>query len=379
MISLKLSIWQLIIYFGIANTLVLAALLLFSHKNKKASILLALLLIVVSINYLDMEGFSYLYRKIDWYYINRISLEYTFGFLYVFYVRSLLQLNFKLSKNDLSIVLPFVCTIVYDIIRAIYVANWIPFTQKIDYLYIQNEFLLLEGPAILLMLYCYYLSFKYINDYQKSIKSSFSSLNKRTLGWLKFLTVFASINTFIWLGYYIVELLIYPKILSFQDYYPLWCYTILLLMIMGYKNLMQPELMDTLKIIVAGSDEKYKTSKLSKVDILQLCDIITKKVKSRHLHRKSDLNLNEFSQQVDIPSHQVSQAINQGLKMTFYDFINYYRVEEIKIRLNNKEADQFTLLALALEAGFNNKNSFNKAFKKFTGHTPSDYRKLNRK
>ncbi len=373
--QINLSIWQLIIYFGIANTIILALLLLFSHKNKKASGLLALLLIVVAVNYLDMEGFSYLYRKVKWYYINRISLEYTFGFLYIYYVRSLLRLNFKVSKRDLPIMLPFIITLIYDVFRAIFVALWVPYEHKIDYLYLQDEFLILEGPAILLMLYCYYLSFKEIAAYQIGVKGNFSSIDQRILSWLKFLTGFASLNTLIWLGYYLTELYIYPTILSFTDYYPLWGFTILLLMIMGYKNLLQPELMVTKQIIAESGKAKYQTSKLSSSDISHLSERIIQKMEEEKLYRNSDLNLNEFSQLLNIPVHQVSQALNQGLNNTFYDFINGYRVEEIKSRLADDKSQHLTLWGLALEAGFNSKNSFNKAFKKFTSSTPSAYRK----
>ncbi|MCK4735219.1 MAG: AraC family transcriptional regulator, partial [Methanophagales archaeon] len=58
-------------------------------------------------------------------------------------------------------------------------------------------------------------------------------------------------------------------------------------------------------------------------------------------------------------------------KMNFHDFINKYRVEEFKKLA--KESPHYSILALAFEAGFNSKSSFNSNFKNHTGETPSHY------
>jgi AraC-like DNA-binding protein len=55
------------------------------------------------------------------------------------------------------------------------------------------------------------------------------------------------------------------------------------------------------------------------------------------------------------------------------DFVNSYRVEEFKARAVDPANSNFSILAIALDAGFNSKSSFNQAFKKFTGKTPSQY------
>ena len=41
----------------------------------------------------------------------------------------------------------------------------------------------------------------------------------------------------------------------------------------------------------------------------------------------------------------------------------------------NGEAVNQTLLGLALDSGFNSKATFNRAFKKFAGHSPADHLK----
>ena len=68
-----------------------------------------------------------------------------------------------------------------------------------------------------------------------------------------------------------------------------------------------------------------------------------------------------------------SHLINHDLKTNFYEFVNKYRVEEFKYRLQREDSDKFTLLGLAYECGFNSKSTFNHTFKKFTGQTPKEY------
>jgi AraC-like DNA-binding protein len=68
-------------------------------------------------------------------------------------------------------------------------------------------------------------------------------------------------------------------------------------------------------------------------------------------------------------------VLNAQLTLSFYDFVNGYRVREVQQRLVGPDGARYTYLALALEAGFASKSTFNAAFKKLTGVTPSDYRR----
>ncbi len=83
------------------------------------------------------------------------------------------------------------------------------------------------------------------------------------------------------------------------------------------------------------------------------------------------LTLNELSQQIDMSSNNMSQLINQYEHVNFYDFVNKYRVEEFITKA--KKNKDFSLLANALDSGFNSKSSFNSIFKKLKSETPSQY------
>ncbi|WP_128545891.1 helix-turn-helix domain-containing protein [Larkinella soli] len=85
------------------------------------------------------------------------------------------------------------------------------------------------------------------------------------------------------------------------------------------------------------------------------------------------LTINELAGKLKMQPHQLSRVINDGFDKNFFDFINYYRVEELKQCMDDPRFRHYTLLSLAYEVGFNSKTSFNRAFKKLTQQTPSEY------
>ncbi len=88
-------------------------------------------------------------------------------------------------------------------------------------------------------------------------------------------------------------------------------------------------------------------------------------------HLRHDLTINKLSEQVNIPVYVLSNLINTHFKKSFLQFINSYRIERAKQLLNHSN---LKVLAVALESGFSNKTTFNRAFKKFTGMAPSKFR-----
>ncbi|MEL7160993.1 MAG: AraC family transcriptional regulator, partial [Bacteroidota bacterium] len=90
---------------------------------------------------------------------------------------------------------------------------------------------------------------------------------------------------------------------------------------------------------------------------------------------QQELSLKDFATEVERPTREVSRAINQGLGVSFLDFVNRYRVDHCKELLRQEQFDHLSLLGIALDSGFNSKSTFNRVFKKFAGVSPSEYRK----
>ncbi|MBK7028552.1 MAG: AraC family transcriptional regulator [Bacteroidales bacterium] len=73
-------------------------------------------------------------------------------------------------------------------------------------------------------------------------------------------------------------------------------------------------------------------------------------------------------------SKYISQVINEYYEQNFYNYINSHRIEEAKSIIRMPGSEKYSLQGIANMVGFSSKSTFNKAFKKFTGNTPSEYR-----
>lgn len=92
-----------------------------------------------------------------------------------------------------------------------------------------------------------------------------------------------------------------------------------------------------------------------------------------------ELSLAMLSHQLKISPKLISTTLNNELHKNFHDFINDYRVEEVKKRLIDPQYNHLTILAIAMDAGFNSKSTFNRIFTKVTGMSPKGFKRTGRK
>jgi len=116
-------------------------------------------------------------------------------------------------------------------------------------------------------------------------------------------------------------------------------------------------------IIFTSKEEQIKINKLKAY------------IEENEPYLNSDLTIYDLAKELGMSSKELSVLINQKLKKHFFDFINGYRIEKAKEILEDDDKKDFTILEILYEVGFNSKSSFNTAFKKHTGLTPTEYRK----
>ncbi|WP_412985002.1 helix-turn-helix domain-containing protein [Pontimicrobium sp. IMCC45349] len=109
----------------------------------------------------------------------------------------------------------------------------------------------------------------------------------------------------------------------------------------------------------------------------QLFSELLKIVKEDKLFLDPDVSLLMLGKRIGKTTQKTSEVINQYAKQNFNDFINYYRIQETKRVLSDSEYLNYTISSIAFDVGFSSLSSFNSAFKKFEGTTPSTYRKNN--
>lgn len=125
-----------------------------------------------------------------------------------------------------------------------------------------------------------------------------------------------------------------------------------------------------------AEDGKYASSGLNQVVAARILSKLEAASCQQKLHRMPGLTLPALSKQLRESPHYVSQVLNESLDCNYYDWINRQRIEDAcEILLAQPE---MTVLAVAEEVGFSAKSTFNTAFRKHTGMTPSGYRSASR-
>jgi AraC-like DNA-binding protein len=123
------------------------------------------------------------------------------------------------------------------------------------------------------------------------------------------------------------------------------------------------------------TDARYERSGLGEFEARQLKAALLTLMAKEHPYRDPELTLPALAERLESTPHKLSEVLNREMSQTFYDFVNGYRVEEVRGRITDPNTKHLKILALGLEAGFASKSTFNQAFKKLTGQTPSTYRK----
>jgi AraC-like DNA-binding protein len=121
---------------------------------------------------------------------------------------------------------------------------------------------------------------------------------------------------------------------------------------------------------------KYQKSTLSNQDAALIHGRLMRLMADEKPFTDPELTLNDLSEKLAVHPNILSQVINSQEGKNFYDLVNAGRVDEFIRRISESGVEQYTLLSIAFDCGFNSKASFNRNFKKYKGVTPSEYLKV---
>jgi AraC-like DNA-binding protein len=119
---------------------------------------------------------------------------------------------------------------------------------------------------------------------------------------------------------------------------------------------------------------RYERSGLTETEAAGLATALRALMDTKQPWRDSELTLSDLASQLDTSPHKLSEVLNSQIGQTFYDFVNSFRVREVQRRIKEGDARALKMLALAMDAGFASKSTFNQAFKKHAQQTPSEFR-----
>jgi AraC-like DNA-binding protein len=221
------------------------------------------------------------------------------------------------------------------------------------------------------------LTLLFLNRHRQRVKDSYSFLERVNLRWLLWLGGSAAA---IWLLAVVFQVMQSTGISRFERGDDIITLAVAILVYgIGYMGLRQPEIFrfessDPAAPASEAGSPRYERSGLSDAEASSLKDALLAVMDEQRPWENSELTLADLAALLSTTPHKVSEVLNGRLGQTFYDFVNGYRVREVQRRMARDKARAPTLLALAMDAGFASKSTFNEAFKKHTGQTPSQYR-----
>lgn len=124
--------------------------------------------------------------------------------------------------------------------------------------------------------------------------------------------------------------------------------------------------------------EKYATSLLSDEANSTLYNSLLKLVEEDKIYLNNKLTIEDVAKKLNTNRTYLSQIINEKTDTNFNNFINKYRIQEAQVCLLNDEIKSYNIEGIAQTVGFSSKSTFNGAFKKFTGLTPSEFMQMKR-
>ena len=348
----------------ISQAVFASILLFFSNKNKLSNRLLATLILIISLWLLDnFFRIGHIYRQKPNLYFLPIFYSFAFGPLLYFYVKSLTNRDFKFKWIDALHFLPVLiqaCLYIFLTFKPYAYKNWFwenihaPYTYRIEF----------DGTWVSISIYTL-LSFKFLRSYQLWLQDNFSETSKIKLSWLKTI-----------IGILLALCIQWPIEIVLRDGFGIFFeynYSILILgiiaLVLGIGGLKQ--------INLAAINYKSDQGKVEKsLSIFKTDDLVLEKIRmameKEQCYHNPTLSLIEFAKFLALNPKVVSKNINSGFNQSFNDFVNSYRIEEVKRRLKTADIKKMTILAIAFESGFNSKTTFHRIFKQFTGIAPSE-------
>ena len=224
------------------------------------------------------------------------------------------------------------------------------------------------------------LSFIQIRRHQVHLRDvvSFTS-EKITLNWMKILSI-----TF-YVGYIVIFILggidIIAGLVPFDPYILTFIFIAFFSFAYSFYAIRQPEMLDYPAAHREEDDfaaqagaEKYAKSGLRKEQAEAYLTKLLSYMDDEKPYLDGDLTIHHLAQKTGIPRHYITEVLNEKYGRNFFTFVNEYRVREVISRINDPKYQHYTILAIAFDAGFNSKSTFNTIFKAYTGNTPSEYR-----
>ncbi len=350
------NIINFVISFGAMQGLIIGIFLLMKgYKLRQENFYLALILIgfAAILGRVVILGF---YENHSWVFIN-LNFILLISPAFYFYAKE----SSRSTKTPLKI--NYLHYLPLLIINSGYLLFHVFLKNSVHYrTYLINIIKVNDGFSIIYFSIYLYLTYKIIRAHKSTYADGLYPLLKKL--------TFIFIGFFvIWLVYILAELVYYNYSMELIYYYPMMLILAVMLYYMSLKVIINDSFLFDIKEMT-----KRKTFILEEKDSKNLLNTLTIFMNEKKPFLEGDISLITLASSIEVNPKALSYVINEHMHKNFNQYINDWRIEEVKKRLNDKKYSNLKMLTIAFDCGFNSKSTFNLAFKKATGLSPSEYR-----
>lgn len=299
-----------------------------------------------------------------------IYLLFLIPFSLYYYIQYLTKPEYRFSKKEYLLLIPALIQLLFQLFLLwLYLADSPLLGEENRVLWVCNS--LFEAGSMFATFVVLMLVIRKLNRYEASLVENYANIESQSLSWLKNTMI---VSLLLWACWFIPFVSGYGAE-SRKYYYPLFLGQAFISYWLGYAMYSRRDIFENNEIL----SEEGKTLN-SVPELSQKTDEHYQKLLSliaeEKLFKNPDISMTLLAAKMKLSNGYLSQIINQKEGKNFFEFINDYRVEEVKRNLADPNFDHFSILGIGLEAGFKSKSTFNAVFKKMTGNTPTAYKRL---
>lgn len=372
---MPLSFNLLNIIFLLASLQGLLLALMFSTSpkfNRKSNLFLALLLLSISLaclkNGLYDIGVAQVYPVVAVLPLAWIGL---IPFTLYYYFQYLVQPNYKFDKKEYLPLLIFAVDMTWQIgilFLFLFAPDFLE-THRHHFYTLSSS---IESISIVYCLVVIILLLRQLRYLQNELYDYYSEIENKSLLWLR--NIFIAILV-LW-GLWVVPFLYHSFSPNFEHhhFYPLWLGLAIIIYWLAYSTYYRRDLFEIPNEAEKKPAMEKKAPELSSKTEEHYHNLLHL-MEEEKLYQNPNLSMSLLAEKMELSNGYLSQIINQKEGKNFFDFVNTYRVEEVKRNLMDEKFAHYSILGIGMESGFKSKSTFNAVFKKMVGQTPSAFRK----
>ena len=324
-------------------------------RNKLPVIYLGSLLLLITLFFVSFGILPRLRRSLDWFHLIRIPVGFFIGPIFLLWVKSIYRESTNFTDKALFYFIPGIIEVLLVACIWIYIEVTQPL-NRVELLYHPGFSLVYNGALIVYTSVYLVLANRVYTKVGNPLNTSsiYRSVFYVTSGLI-----------LLWLTFYVIEILQYPRPLCGKYYSPLCLIPISLYLLIGYHIMIDPKKMNWAK--------DKKGNQFEENNLIYTYYQIREIIIQQKLYLNPEFTVADLSPLVKVPAYLVPKAIRLGGEQSLSELLNKLRIETFLQKMDQGKHKTLTFYSMARESGFKSRATFYRAFKKYTGQTPSSY------